>query len=150
MKQFILAVLLTTGLSACSGFTDPAVRLAHCIKRAAPRVVEAPGRIEADCNLKTGGPYIVLLHPAGELSDVELEAAGLPRHVIPWLRTLRIGEGEAIYVFEEGGLASSSRTTYQRRFVGIEAPLVCSKLSGGRLALALEGSVSKPLVIGCR
>lgn len=150
MKQLVLAGLLTMGLAACSGFTDPAVRLAYCMKRVAPKVAEARGPIEEDCKLKTGGPYVVLMHPAGDLSDAEPEAAGLPWHVIKWLRIFRKGAAEAIYVFEEGGLPYSSRTTYQSRFVSIKAPLVCSKLSGGKLAVVLEGEASKPVVIGCR
>ncbi len=125
-------------LSACNSFSDPAVRLADCMGEAISAAVPTTAVIEASCDLKLAGNYLVVLHPNGELSDEQLLAGGVPEPVVPELRAMRIGDNASIYVISTDpgvkGTASqrttlSSRTTSQNKFVRIEKLIVQAKTS---------------------
>ena len=112
----------------CSAFTDPAVRFAKCVERESKSLDRSSGdRASAQCRLGTEGGYLVVLHPAGQLSDEELIRGGVPERVVPVLRQARLGDDEAVYVFPGESPRAMSRTTYQHRFVRIPRLLVAEK-----------------------
>ena len=123
-------------LFACNSFSDPAVRLASCLDDAISGAVPSTAVIEAACDLKLPGNYLVVLHPSGELSDEQLLAGGVPEPVMPELRALRIGDNASIYVISTDAKGNgtertvpSSRTTSQNKFVKIDRLMVLAKSS---------------------
>lgn len=131
-----LAIVALTLQIACSAFSDPAVRLSRCLEGAVNDAMPATTTIQASCDLRLEGSYIVILHPAGELSDAQLIEAGLPAAVIPELRAMRIGDNASIYVISADAKGTgtdrtvlSSRTTSQNKFVKIDHLIVAAKTS---------------------
>lgn len=131
-KNKILAIaLVILALVSCGFTSDPAVRLAECMERATKA-----GELSSSCDLEVSGGYVVVLHPAGELTDEELTAAGVPPDLVPSVRSMRNAQNGAIYVFADSEPAS--RTTYQNNFVTIPKALGV-RVDGGRpLTLELE------------
>jgi hypothetical protein len=123
----IAAVLSVGFLSACSMFTDPAVRLANCVEEGVKKSLNAATSIEVNCDLKLSGNYVVVLHPAGAKSDEELTAGGVPAAAIAAVRALRIGENASIYVVATDKQTPDSRTTYQNNFVSFDHVMAVTK-----------------------
>ena len=130
-----LALVLSIG---CDAMSDPAVRLATCMESAINDAVPSTAVIEATCDLKLTGNYLVVLHPSGELSDEQLLAGGVPEPVLPELRKMRIADNASIYVISTDANVKgtgadrttlSSRTTSQNKFVKIDKLIVQAKTS---------------------
>ena len=130
-----LALVLAVG---CDAMSDPAVRLATCVESAINDAVPSTPDIEATCDLKLAGNYLVVLHPSGELTDEQLLAGGVPEPVLPELRKMRIGDRASIYVISTDANVKgtgadrttlSSRTTSQNKFVKIDKLIVQTKSS---------------------
>ena len=118
----ILVVILASG---CDAFTDPAVRVATCLEKAAASLKRSSGATSTSpCDVALEGSYVLVLHPDGELPDTTLLEAGLPKTALSELRALRLGPNESVYVIPLEGHEPPSRTTYQARFVSIPKLLV--------------------------
>ena len=118
-RTLVVAVLGLILGSSCASFSDPAVRLSSCLARAAGSLEELQDEnLTVACDFRLQGPCVVVLHPAGQLSDAAYERAGLG-NVTTQLQSLRLGTHEAIYVIPLEGQASASRTTAQGRTVSI-------------------------------
>ena len=137
MKRILLLIGVAL-VSACNSFSDLAVRLADCVGEAISAAVPSTAVIEASCDLKLPGNYLIVLHPSGELSDEQLLAGGVPEPVMPELRAMRIVDNASIYVIStdpgvKGAAAQrttlSSRTTSQNKFVSISKLMVLAKTS---------------------
>ena len=113
----------------CDTLTDPAVRLAYCMEEGVKKSDAAAASIQVTCDLKLPGNYLVVLHPAGQLTNEALLAGGVPAVTIPELRSLRISDNASIYVIATNRQMPSSRTTYQNNFVRIEQLIVQAKSS---------------------
>jgi hypothetical protein len=88
----------------------------------------------ANCRL-TGG-YLLILHPQGQLTDLELAAAGVSTTIVPEVRAIRNGDEPAIYAIANGPAVSgigvnrnfkSTWTTAQNLFVRIDRLLYLPK-----------------------
>ena len=120
----------------CDPLAEPATRLEKCIHRAVNQL-KRPGEIvNATCDLKLPGRFVIVLHPPGTLSHEELTAGGVPESLVPELRALRLRGDPAMYVFSADrnvtGVGSrrtvpSSRTTTQSTFVEINELLVATR-----------------------
>jgi hypothetical protein len=86
----LLCVAACVALSGCNALTDPAVRLAYCMEEGVKKSGAAATSIQMNCDLALAGNYVVVLHPDGQRNDDELTAGGVPRDVIPELRTISI------------------------------------------------------------
>ena len=133
-----LAVIGLTLQLGCDFMSDPAVRLSSCLEGAVNDALPATTSIQASCDLRLAGSFVVILHPSGELTDSQLIEAGLPADVIPELRVMRIGDNASIYVISTGanvaGIGTartvlSSRTTSQNNFVKIDHLIIQAKTS---------------------
>ncbi len=120
----------------CDPLAEPATRLEHCVERAVGNLKRSGAIVHVDCDLKLPGRFIVVLHPAGELSDEDLMAGGLPSALIPEIRSMRQRRGPAMYVIaadrEVTGIGSqrsvqSSRTTSQSTFIEINELMVTTR-----------------------
>ena len=145
----ITAVLSIAGLPACHMFSDPATRLAYCLEEGVKKPQDAVTSIQVNCDLKVSGNYVVLLHPAGEKSDDELVADGVPAAVIPALRVLRIGDRPSIYVIATNKQTPDSRTTYQNNFIRIDRVLVAAK-SAQPLTVDITGTAGERAIQSIR
>ena len=133
-----LALVVALCTVRCGDLTDPAVRAATCLEEAAS--AHSPGTSSPfawPCDLQLKGNALLLLHPAGELPDAALVAAGVPPAVVPAIRSLRLGPQQAIFVVSLGRAEPSSRTTYQGRFVSIRSPIAAT-LSSSRITFSLR------------
>ena len=138
-RCFAPSMLLSlTLVSACGYISDPAVRLSRCLEGAVNDALPAATSIQASCDLRLAGSFVVILHPSGELTDSQLIEAGLPADVIPELRVMRIGDNASIYVISTGANVTgvgtartvlSSRTTSQNNFVKIDHLIIQAKTS---------------------
>ena len=139
--RLLFALIVIVGLTphvGCGSFmTDPAVRLAYCLEGAV-KDAGASATAQANCDLKISGSYLVVLHPAGEVSDAQLTAAGVSPDVVQEVRALRIADRPAIYVVSvdagvtgtgTGRSVLSSRTTYQNNFIRIDRLMAVVKTS---------------------
>ena len=108
--------------------SDGAVRLAHCIERAAAEL-ESTGQAEVRhaCDLSVPGPSTVVAFPASPVSSARLEAEGLSPMDVRTVNELQIGDGPYARINVLPGRRGTrpSRTTYHRRFVDSPALLVC-------------------------
>ena len=102
-RSAVVVLLALALLSGCNSFSDPAVRLASCIEGAINGAVPSTPLIEATCDLKQPGRYVVVLHPSGEMTDTQLIEAGMPAQRISELRALRISDNASIYVLSGDG-----------------------------------------------
>jgi hypothetical protein len=147
---FKLAVIAMSSMPQydCDPFSDPATRLATCLERAIKAQAGSRAMVHASCDIKIVGRYIVVLHPAGELSRDELVQAGLPDALVPELRAMRLRGSPAIYViaadktvtgFGAGRSVMSSRTSAQSTFVQINTLMVVTK-NAQPVAVAVGGS----------
>ncbi len=132
----------------CDPFSDPATRLATCLERSIKAAAGSRAMVHASCDIKIEGRYIVVLHPAGELSSDELVQAGLPDALVPELRAMRMLGNPAIYViaadknvsgYGAGRSVMSSRTSVQSAFVQINTLMVVTK-NKQSVAVAVGGS----------
>ena len=130
-------------------FTDPAVRLANCIEEGVKKSSDGATSIEVNCDLKLSGNYVVVLHPAGEKSDVELAAGGVPSASIAAVRALRNGDHAAIYVVASDKKTPDSRTTYQNNFVTFDHVMAAVK-SLPSVTVMLGGPAGARVVQGIR
>ena len=133
-----IALVVALCTVRCGDVTDPAVRAATCLEEAASS--HSPGAaspFDWPCDLQLKGQALLLLHPAGELPDAALVAAGVPSAIVPAIRSLRLGPQEAIFVVSLGRTEPSSRTTYQARFVSIRSP-IATTLSSSRITFSLR------------
>jgi hypothetical protein len=117
---------------------EPATRLEKCIHRAVNQLKRPGEIINATCDLKLPGRFVIVLHPPGTLNQEELTAGGVPEALVPELRAMRMKGDPAIYVFSFDrtvkGIGSrrtvpSSRTTTQSTFVEINELLVATRSS---------------------
>jgi len=120
----------------CDPFSDPATRLATCLERAIKQETTHRVVVHASCDLKITGRYVVVLHPAGEVTTEDLVYAGLPESLVPELRAMRLRGSPAIYVIAADrsvtGIGAnrsvlSSRTSVQSTFVQINDLMVITK-----------------------
>jgi hypothetical protein len=132
-RLIVLPVVLGLAFAGCgrltSKLTDPAVRLAYCIEEGVKNSQAGATSIEVNCDIQLAGNYVVVLHPAGEKTDDELAAAGVPAAAIPAVRALRNGDHAAIYVVASDKQTPDSRTTYQNNFVSFDHVMVAAKSS---------------------
>ncbi len=110
----------------CDPFSDPATRLATCLERSIKAAAGTRAMVHASCDIKIESRYIVVLHPADELSNDELVQAGLPDALVMKLRAMRMQGNPAIDViaadknvsgYGAGRSVMSSRTSVQTAFV---------------------------------
>lgn len=135
-----LVMLAASALSACSAFTDPAVRLASCIHRAAEEVQAKNFPVKSACQLRSQSAYTVVLHPAGGVSDAELIAAGLPPERIGDLRRLQLDDGAGIYVLPHSPREHASYTSLAARLVSTPFLLVATKSARAALEVVVAES----------
>ena len=111
------------------GCTDPAVRVASCLKTDANKLDSLNHNDGSfDCSVNLDGRYSVVLHPAKELSDDDLARAGVSEPIIQRLRKMRsVGEYEMVLVFPTDKQGPPSFTTYQKHSVVIPELLVANK-----------------------
>ena len=146
-RRIAIAVVTVLGALRCGTVTDPAVRAARCLEQAASAHRQGDsGPFDWPCDLQFEGNALLVLHPAGELPDALLIAAGVPPVTVPAIRSLRLGPWEAIFVVPLEGAERSSRTTYQARFVSIPQP-VAATLSSSRVTFTLR-SIGQPAAGG--
>jgi hypothetical protein len=140
----------------CDWLSDPAVRLAYCVERAAREHPRDGTATHVSCDLKMPGSYVVVLHPEGALRDQRLVSAGLPQALLPELGVLRLGEQPAIYVIATdpgvSGTGSSrsirsSWTTYQMKFVLIDSLMVLAKTTQP-VRVDIAGPAERPVIEG--
>jgi hypothetical protein len=130
-------------------FSDPAVRLANCVEEGVKKSKAAATSIEVNCDLKLSGNYVVVLHPAGEKTDEELAAGGVPAAVIPAVRMLRNGDHAAIYVVASDRQTPDSRTTYQNRFAHVDHVMAATK-SLPSVTVSIGGPAEARVILGIR
>lgn len=137
VPSFLLVALL---LSSAACVTDPAVRLAKCMRSGAKHLAaRAESALVQDCRLGVAGRFTVVLHPEQSLTEDELVAAGLPVELVGALRAIedRGMQGATIYVFPEDGYRFPTTTTSQKRSVSIPKVLAL-RTDGTRVELVLR------------
>jgi hypothetical protein len=146
-RAAVLAVSVGLSSGACSAFSDPAVRLMRCIHEAAREVDAKGGEITRECDPRSPEAFTLVVHPARELADAELVAAGLPRELIDDVHALRIGGGDGVYVLPHDPRGRASRTSIGWRQAVVPEPLVVDKPARGRVFVVLrEGAYGVALV----
>lgn len=141
MNKPLISAALGLALLAVSGCaSDPAVRLAHCMKRGAQRLAERGGGTHVElCRLGTRKRSAAVLYPAKAISDDELVALGVPPELVGVLRSMQFPgpPDEGVFVIPEEGHDFPSRTTAHKRWVRI-GKLIVVHAQGGKLELILQ------------
>lgn len=137
LLSFVPAGLLLFGTGCIS---DPAVRLAGCLKHGAKQLAKRSESAHVEtCRLGIAGRYSVVLHPDRRLSEDELVAAGLPVEVVGTLRSIHAQgpQGATIYVIPEKGHSFPSSTTSQKHWVSLPKVLM-HRTDGSHVELVLR------------
>ena len=151
-KSLVSAAL---GLALLAGFgcaSDPAVRLAHCMKRGARSLAERGGGTHVElCRLGTRKRTAAVLYPAKLISDDELVALGVAPELIGVLRSLQPPgpPDEGVFVVPEEGHDFPSRTNVHKRWVRI-GKLIVVHTQGGKLELVLRDTPGGVEVVDLR
>lgn len=153
MRRILLVILIIAlpAVLGCSALSDPAVRMARCMERAAKSLDGASAdRTSYTCqpHSQIQGQYLVVLHPEGQLSDDELTQGGVPAGLLPFLRQFRNGDEAAVYVFPGESVRAASRTTYQKNFVKIPRLIVLEKETRGPVEIELAKTAEGKEVAG--
>ncbi|MCH9651371.1 MAG: endonuclease/exonuclease/phosphatase family protein [Deltaproteobacteria bacterium] len=117
LSALFLSALFSSVTVSLMGCSDPAVRLAQCLKDGALELTErAQQQTELACDLGVEGPFVAVLYPAEAVPDERLRNAGLSPRDIRVLRSLQFpGEPyESLYVMPKARRPRPSFTTSHR------------------------------------
>lgn len=113
-------------LAACSTLfetTDPAVRLATCIGRAATSLFhnEQLSQLQVECDTQLAGDYVVIISPPRTYTDAELLDKGLSVDTIQKLKLHRRADipNGIIYVIPRFTTHAGSKSTAYGEYVTI-------------------------------